>query len=184
MHPFDKVTNRDNAAFPFEQFTSYSRLFMVDWRESEDWIAEAFLRAAQLPANETTWHWDEVASLGKFVSRGRSFPVPRRNGQSAQQAAVCALQEIYADTHSIRYLNHVAPGDTAYFVVETPADWSSLESANPLVRWFFTPLEYLTDIFENSFEDLSEAAHLYEAGQAPQRRAASATASKLSLIHI
>ena len=35
MHPFDQITNRDHAAFPFEQFRSYSRLFMVDWRESD-----------------------------------------------------------------------------------------------------------------------------------------------------
>jgi len=175
MHPFGKITSRDNAAFPFKEFTSYSRLFMVDWRESEDRIAEAFLYAAGLPANETTWHWNEEARLGKFVSRGRSFPLPKRDGQSAQHAAVSGLQEIYAGSHSIRYLNHVAPGDTAYFVVETPAAWNSLESANPLVRWFFTPLEYLADIFEESFEDLSKAARLYEAGRAAQPRPTSAT---------
>ena len=178
MHPFDKVTSRDCAAFPFKQFTDYSRLFMVDWRESEDWIAEAFLRAAGLPANETTWHWDEAASLGKFISRGRSVPVHRRDGQSAQHAAVSSLQEIYAESHSIRYLNHVAPGDTAYFVVETPAAWSLLETANPLVRWFFTPLAYLTDIFQQSFDDLAEAARLYEAGRAAQPRPASATTAE------
>lgn len=177
MHPFDKVSSRDHAAFPFEQFASYSRLFMVDWRESEDWIAAAFLRAAGLPANETMWHWDEVACLGKFVSHGRSFPVHKRDGQSAQHAAVSALQEIYASRYSIRYLNHVTRGDTAYFVVETPAAWSALETANPLVRWFFTPLEYLPDIFEESFEELAEAARLYEAGRAAQPRTASASAT-------
>ena len=167
MHPFDKITNRDNAAFPFRELTSDPRLFMVDWREGEDFIAEAFLRAAGLPANETTWHWDEATNVGKFISRGRSFPVPRRDGQSAQHAAVCALQEIYAGSHAIRYLNHVAQGDTAYFVVETPETWRALETANPLVRWFFTPLEYLADIVEGSFEDHSEAARLYDAGEAP-----------------
>jgi hypothetical protein len=175
MHPFDKITSRENAAFPFKPFTSYPRLFMVDWRESEDWIAEAFLRSAGLPANETTWHWDETAGIGKFVSRGRSFPVDKRDGQSAQHAAVSVLQEIYARSYSIRYLNHVAPGDTAYFVVETPATWSALEAANPFVRWFFTPLEYLADIVEGSFEDHSEAARLYEAGRPPQRRPQRAT---------
>jgi len=177
MHPFDKITNRDTAAFPFKLLTSYSRLFMVDWRESEDWIAKGFLRAAGLPANETTWNWDEAAGLGSFVSRGRNFPVHRLDGQSAQHAAVSALQEIYAGSHSIRYLNHVAPGDTAYFVVETPGTWSTLEAANPLVRWFFTPLEYLTDIVESSFEDLGEAARLYEAGRAPQRKPVAAAES-------
>src|SRR5689334_6249972 len=121
MHPFDKITNRDNAAFPFKLFTRYPRLFMVDWRESEDWIAKAFLRAAGLPESETTWHWDEAASAGTYVSRGRSYRVPPRDGQSAQHAAVKALQAIYAGSHSIRYLNHAAVGDTAYFVVETPA---------------------------------------------------------------
>jgi hypothetical protein len=170
MHPFDKIRNRDNAAFPFKELTSYPRLFTVDWRESEDFIAEAFLRAARLPANETTWHWDETNGVGRYVCRGRSFPVPRRNGQSAQHAAIRVLQEIYAGSHSIRYLNHVAQGDTACFVVETPAMWSALEAANPLVRWFFTPLEYLTDIVEGSFDDHSEAARLYEAGEAPQTR--------------
>jgi len=177
MHPFDKITNRDNAAFPFKLFTSYPRLFMVDWREGEDWIAKAFLRAAGLPENETTWHWDEAASAGKYVSRGRSYPVPKHDGQSAQHAAVKALQALYADSHSIRYLNHAAAGDTAYFVVETPATWRALEAAHPLVRWFFTPLEYLGDIFEGSFDDHSEAAKLYEAGKAPQPQPARATAA-------
>jgi hypothetical protein len=106
--------------------------------------------------------------------------VTRRDGESAQHAAVRTLQTIYAGTHSIRYLNHAAPGDTAYFVVETPAAWSALEAANPLVRWFFTPLEYLTDIFEGSSGNLTEAARLYEAGHAPQPRAAVATAVKTS----
>ena len=68
MHPFDQITNRDNAAFPFKQLTSYPRLFMVDWRESEDFIADAFLRAAALPAKETTWHWDEAAGLHDVVA--------------------------------------------------------------------------------------------------------------------
>lgn len=178
MHPFDKIADRDPAAFPFQPFTSYAHLFMVDWREGEDGIAEAFLRAAGLPAKETTWHWDEATSLGKFVSRGRSYPVARGDGQSAQHAAVSALQEIYAGSHSIRYLNHVALGDTAYFVVETPATWSALETANPLVRRFFTPLAYLTDIFEGSFEDHGEAGDLYEAGKAPQPKPTSATATR------
>src|SRR5689334_14545292 len=177
MHPFDKITNRDSAAFPFQEFTSYPRLFMVDWRESEDFIAEAFLRTAGLPARETTWHWDEATSVGKYQSRGRSFPVPKLDGQSAQHAAVKALQEIYAGSHSIRYLNHVAQGDTAWFVVETPATWSAVEAANPLVRWFFTPLEYLTDIVEGSFDDHAEAARLYEAGKAPQPKPARAKAT-------
>ena len=178
MHPFDQITNRDQAAFPFKQFTSYPRLFMVDWRESEDWIAGAFLRAAGLPANDITWHWDEAASKGKFVSRWRDFPVPKDDGRSAQHAAVSVLQEIYAGSHSIRYLNHVALGDTAYFVVETPETWSALEAANPLVRWFFTPLEYLTDIVEGAFEDHAEAARLYEAGQAPQPKPVRATTTE------
>ncbi len=175
MHPFDKITSRDNAAFPFELLTSYARLFMVDWREAEDWIAREFSRAAGLPANEIAWHWDDAAGAGAFVSRGRRFPVPRPDGLSAQHAAVSELQRIYAGSHSIRYLNHVAPGDTAYFVVESPATWKALETSNPLVRWFFTPLEYLADAFQESFDDLGEAARLYESGRPPQRKPVSTT---------
>jgi len=171
MHPFDKIQSRDHAAFPFQEFSNYRRLFMVDWREAESSIAEAFLRAAGLPASDTVWTWNDADHAGTFSCRGRAYPVVATGGRSAQHDAVAALQAIYSATHSIRLLNHVARGDTAYFVVETPDTWKRLEERNPAVRWFFTPLEYLYDCFETSFEDLSEAGRLHAEGLPPEPKA-------------
>lgn len=161
MHPFDKITSRDNDAFPFDDFLEYPHLLIVDWKEAENDMMERFFEAAELSNENTQLVWDEEAQLMKFTYHDKILPIPRGNEISAQHSMLMVFQQVYGNNYSIRYLNHVTAGDTGYFVVETPDFWQRLEIENPHVRWFFTPIECLPDTFETSFEELSEAGRRY-----------------------
>ena len=52
-------------------------------------------------------------------------------------------------------------GDTGYFVVEAKETWQMLESQNPHIQWFFTPIEILPDVFKSDFKILSQVGEQY-----------------------
>ena len=159
MHPFDQIHSRDSGAFPFEAFNEYPRCFMVDWRAAPEDIADGFFSAAGLAQlARLTREGDD--SL-KLIHRDESLTLKLRPGVSAQHGLLEAFQAYFGIRHSMRYLNHVALGDTAYFVVQPTSTWARLELANPYVKWFFTPLDRLPDIFDSPFEKLAEAGKLY-----------------------
>ena len=158
--PYDLVTSRDNAAFPFDAVQAYPRSFAVDWRESDEGIVESFLKSAGLPPNDAQVRWDLAKPYALLHHAGVTHDV-RRDGRSAQDAMLRKLDELYGAGHQVRIVSHVAQGDTAFFVVETPERWAALEAANPHVRWFFTPIGGLPDLFEGTFDELGEAARRY-----------------------
>jgi len=162
MQAFDKIASRDNAQFPFADFMNHGRLLAVDWRAAEDEILDAFFRATGLPNSDASLEWDAAAQHMKLRHQGQVIPVARGAGVSAQHSMLRALQKVHEGSHSIRYLNHVAAGnDTAFFVVETTDAWRRLEQANPHVRWFFTPIDLLPDVFESSPAELTAAGSRY-----------------------
>ena len=159
MHPFDQIHSRDKDAFPFEAFHDYARCFVVDQRSSAEDVAEGFFRAAGLAQLARIVRDDkDVLTL---IHRDVSLQIKLRPDTSQQHALLTFFQEYFGIRHSMRYLNHVTAGGTAWFVVQPMSTWARLELANPFVKWFFTPLERLPDIFDSSFEKLGEAGKLY-----------------------
>ena len=160
MHPFDKIQSRDNAAFPFAAFQEYPRSFAVDWRAGVVDIFDDFAKAAGL-AGSAQLTVDPASRTPVLSHDGQRLALGLHNATSPQHGMVSLLQGYFGIRHSIRYMNHVAPGDTAYFVVESTSTWKRLEAANPHVKWFFTPLEKLPDVFTTSFETLAECGRQY-----------------------
>jgi hypothetical protein len=158
--PYHLIADREPSQFPFAAVQSYRHCFAVDWRESDMDIVERFLTAAGLPAHDAKVRWEAAPGHSVLTRNGLDHAVPLE-GRSAQDAMLRVLATVYRATHGIRSLSHVALGDTAYFVVETPSDWAGFEIQNPLVRWFFTPIERLPDLFTTSFDDLAEAARSF-----------------------
>jgi len=163
MHPYDKIVTRDCNAFPVEDFLDYPRAIAVDWREEEPRILRSFLAATGLSSDEARLEMDDKSGYYDLVRRVSRYAVPWGEGQSAQHSMLLALQKAFDNSHSLRYLNHSALGDTGRFIVETRETWSELERNNPEVRWFFTPVERLPDTFHSSPEELSEVGERYAA---------------------
>jgi hypothetical protein len=161
--PYDLIRSRENADFPFDALQSYARSIAVDWREADETIVEHFLAATGLPADDARVRWDLSKPYALLDHAGVTHDV-KRDGRSAQDVMLRKLDELYGAKHQLRLLSHVANGDTAYLVVETPERWRELEAANPFVRWFFTPIGVLPDLFEGTFEDLAAAAKRYADG--------------------
>lgn len=160
MHPYDTIVSRDVDAFPLDGFLDYPRLMSVDWREEEPRMLSAFFKATGLPADGTALEMDDRTSYWQLVRGSDRVDVPWGDEVSAQHSMLVALQRVFGASHSIRYLNHGCT-DTASFVVETNEDWRRLESANPHVRWFFTPIERLPDVFKSDIDDLSNVGKTY-----------------------
>lgn len=161
MSPYDKITSRNDRSFPFDDFSTYPRLMIVDWREEEPRILKAFFKATELPADGTVLEMDDATQYYQLVRGDLRVDVPWGDEASAQHSTLVALQRLFGTSHSIRYLNHAAFGDTGYFLVETNETWRRLESQNPHVRWFFTPIEILPDVFKSDVEMLSQAGERY-----------------------
>lgn len=161
MHPYDKITSRDSERFPASDFSTYPRLILVDWREEEPRILDAFFKATGLAPNEATLEMDDKTSYYQLVRGDRRFEVPWGPKTSAQHFMLVALQQAFGSTHSIRYLNHVALSDAGAYVVETNETWQSLEKQHPHVRWFFTPLDLLPDTFNTNVEELRRIGARY-----------------------
>jgi hypothetical protein len=159
LHPFDQIHSRDKDAFPFDAFRDYARCFMVDWRASAEDIAEGFFSAAGLVQLARIARDDNGALT--LIHRDVSLQLKLNPATSPQHALLILFQAYFGIRHSMRYLNHVTPGDTAWFVVQPTSTWARLELANPYVKWFFTPLDRLPDIFDSTFEKLGEAGKLY-----------------------
>jgi hypothetical protein len=159
LHPFDQIHSRDKDAFPLEAFREYPRCFMVDWRASAEDIAEGFFRAAGI-AQLARIDRDEEDGL-MLIHRDVSLPIRLPASTSPQHAMLTILQAYFGIRHSMRYLNHVTAADTAWFVVQPTNTWARLELANLYVKWFFTPLDRLPDIFDSPFEKLGHAGKLY-----------------------
>jgi hypothetical protein len=159
LHPFEQIHSRDKEAFPLGDFREYARCFIVDRRAPAEDIAESFFSAAGISqlARITRDENDELMLIHRDVSLQIRLPA----GTSPQHALLAVLQAYFGIRHSMRYLNHVTGADAAWFVVQPTNTWARLELANPYVKWFFTPLDRLPDIFDSSFEKLSEAGKLY-----------------------
>ncbi|MBA8888292.1 hypothetical protein FHW12_002516 [Dokdonella fugitiva] len=160
MHPYDTIVSRDVGAFPLDEFSKYPRFMPVDWREEEPRILSAFFKATGLPAEGTALEMDERTSYYQLVRGSERVDVPWGDEASAQHSMLVALQRMFGASHSIRYLNHGC-ADTGCFVVETNEDWRSLERANPHVRWFFTPIDLLPDVFKSDVDDLVRVGKTY-----------------------
>lgn len=176
MHPYSQIVSRTREEFPMDAFRAYPALMLVDWREAETTIAEQFFNATGLPSAGTEMVWDDQTEIMSFVHEGRAFPITRGEGASAQHSTLLVLQQVYGNRHSIRYLNHVTAGDWAYYAVETPATWKQLEEQYPLVRWFFTPIAFVPDVFASAYEELEQAGRSYAEGKPvlPAKRTTSA----------
>ena len=159
MHPFDQIHSRDKEAFPFEAFRDYARCFVVDRRASAEDIAEGFFSAAGLTQLARIVRDDNDALT--LIHRDVSLQIKLGADVSPQHALLLFFQEYFGIRHSMRYLNHATDIDTAWFVVQPTSTWARLDLANPFVKWFFTPLDRLPDIFDSSFEKLGEAGKLY-----------------------
>ncbi len=159
--PYSAITGRDRDAFPLRAFQSSGRCFAVDWRDGEDAILEAFAKAADVAMDEVSLQWDEAAAHMNLVHAGKTNPV-RRDRHGAQHAMVLVLQQVFGQTHAIRLINQVTLGDdTAWFMVESPQQWQHLEQSNPHLRWFFTPVELLPDVFNADTDEIAEAGRRY-----------------------
>ena len=132
MHPFDKIASRDREAFPFQEFLKHPRCFMVDWRASVIDIFDDFAKAAGL-AGTAQLTIDPSIRMPVLTHGGERVALTLHDSQSGQHGMIAVLQGYFGIRHSIRYLNHVAHGDTAYFVVESSSTWKRLESAYPHV---------------------------------------------------
>ncbi len=161
LHPYSQIASRDNSEFPIHEFFQYPHLFAVDWREAEDWMLELFITATGISPDGASLSWDDKTKVMNFTVRDRTVAIPSTGGISAQHGMLMALQTLYGDTHSIRHLNHVTGGDTVYVAVETNVDWQELDSSLPLVRWFFTPIQALPDVFQTPFDELSAIGARY-----------------------
>lgn len=153
--PYDLITSRDIAAFPFEPFLTYPRCFMVDWRAGGIEVAEGFVKAAGL--SERASLTIDTADPGVLVLKHIDTARLRMNHPdwSEQHQVLKMLQTHFGIRHSIRYLNHAAEGDTAYCVVESLSTWERLEKANPHVKFFFTPYQLLPDIIKAPFSEIA-----------------------------
>jgi hypothetical protein len=159
LHPFDEIHSRAKETFPIEAFREYPRCFMIGRRASAEDIAEGFFRAAGLSQLARISRDDHDALT--LIHRDVSLQIKLPPAASPQHALLNVFQEYFGIRHSMRYLNHVTAADTAWFVVQPTSTWARLELANPYVKWFFTPLDRLPDIFDSSFEKLGEAGKLY-----------------------
>jgi hypothetical protein len=162
--PYDLIVSRDNDAFPFEQFLGYPRCFMIDWRAAPIDIAEDFIEAAGLTQRATLAldTADPEVIVLRHVDTARFRP--NHPSFSPQHQVLKMLQMHFGIRHSIRLLNHVTNGDTAYCVVEPLSGWERLEKANPHVRWFFTPYQLLPDIMKASYEEIAECGRKHAGG--------------------
>ena len=163
MLPYDRITSRDNAAFPLDEFIDYAHTLAVDWREEEPRILRAFLRATGLPADDARLEMDPKTECYDLVRGALRIAVPWGEAVSAQHSMVRALDEAFRDSHAIRYLNHAALGDGSWFVVETGEAWTTLEDRNEHVRCFFTPVDRLPDTFKADIDKLAAAGARYAA---------------------
>jgi hypothetical protein len=159
LHPFDQIHGRDKETFPSEAFHDYARCFTVDRDASAEDIADGFFRAAGL-AQLARIVRDEKNAL-TLVHRDVSLRIELPPDTSPQHALLLFFQDYFGIRHSMRYLNHVTANGTAWFVVQPVSTWARLELANPFVKWFFTPLDRLPDIFDSTFEMLGEAGKRY-----------------------
>ncbi len=159
MHPFEQILSREKETFPFDAFRDYARCFVVDRRASAEDIAEGFFSAAGLVQLARIVRDDNDALT--LIHRDVSLQIKLPPDASPQHALLLFFQEYFGIRHSMRYLNHVTPSDTAWFVVQPTNTWARLELANPFVKWFFTPLDRLPDIFDSTFEKLGDAGKLY-----------------------
>jgi hypothetical protein len=159
LHPFDQILSRDKEAFPFAAFLEYPRCFVVDARASAEDIAEEFFRAAGISQLARIDRGEDDGLI--LIHRDVSLPLRLPPSSSTQHAMLTVLQAYFGIRHSMRYLNHVTAADTAWFVVQPTNTWARLELANPYVKWFFTPLDRLPDIFDSPFEKLGQAGKLY-----------------------
>lgn len=164
MTPYEKIVSREHKDFPFDDFMDYPRLLLVDWREEEPRIVRSFLKAAGFPADEVRLARDPAIGWYRMSRGDASLTLPESDEVSAQHSTLVALQRLFGTTHGIRYLNHVAFGDTGYFVVETREVWGRLEERQPHVRWFFTPMDILPDVFKASLQQLAAAAQRHARG--------------------
>jgi TPR repeat protein len=161
MRPFNLITSRDPGLFPWEALMEYEHLMAVDWREEENWIVERFCRASGLSREGINLTWNDAGDLLHLTYPGGSIDIEQGEGRSAQHSMIAALQTAFGATHSIRHLSHLEGSDTVYFVVETHTDWQDLEARNLHVRWFFTPIERIPDVFLSDYAALDEAAERY-----------------------
>jgi hypothetical protein len=161
MDIYSKITNTKGAELPFEEFTMHPHCLIVDWREAEEDILEAFLAATGEPRDEVDLRPDEASNV-MIVAKGEEvIPIRKGKGVSSQHSMLLALQNLYGSSHAIRYLHDVEEGDTAYFMVESPETWQRLEQENPNIRWFFVPIEVVPDTFETPSDQLRAAARRY-----------------------
>lgn len=163
MTPFAQITSRDDAAFPFDAFSRYPKLLVIDWREEEGSIVSKYCKLAGLAQDEATLVMDDATGWFNLIHKGGSLPIPWSEDVSAQHSTVVALQKAFGQAHAIRY-SQAAAGDSGFFIVETPQTWQRLEAENPHVRWFFTPVELLPDTVNASFDDIREAGRRYAEG--------------------
>ena len=159
MHPFDQIEGREKETFPFDAFRDYARCFTVDRLASAEDIADGFFGAAGL-AQLARIVRDEKDAL-TLIHRDVSLRIKLAPDTSPQHALLTFFQEYFGIRHSMRYLNHVNGEGTAWIVVQPTNTWARLELANPFVKWFFTPLDRLPDIFDSSVEKLGEAGKQY-----------------------
>jgi hypothetical protein len=163
MHPYDKIISRDSQLFPVDDFSAYPRLIVVDWREEEHRILKSFFKATGLAPEGATLEMDDKTQYFQLVRGDFRIDIPWGAEASAQHSMLLALQQAFASTHSIRYLNHAAFGDAGGFVVETNETWRVLENQYPHVRWFFTPLALLPDTFKSNEKELHRVGAIYGA---------------------
>jgi len=161
MLPYDKIASRDDRAFPLDEFAAYPRLIVMDWREEEPRILKAFFKATGLPIDTAKLETSSTSEYYQLVRGDVRIDVPWSENVSAQHSMLVALQQLFGATHSIRYLNHAAVSDGGYFVVETNDAWRSLNTRNPNVRWFFTPIDLLPDVFKSDVELLARIGKEY-----------------------
>jgi len=159
LHPFDQIHGRDKESFPFDAFRDYARCFVVERYASAEDIAEGFFGAAGLAQLARVVRDDKDGLT--LIHRDVSLQIRLRPDISPQHALLEFFQEYFGIRHSMRYLNHVTGDGIGWFVVQPTSTWARLELANPYVKWFFTPLDRLPDIFDSSFEKLGEAGRLY-----------------------
>lgn len=131
---------------------------MVDWRAADNEIGDAFFKAAGITGAQIRY---EDAPDPVLIHQGEKLQLKFADSVSRQYSVVKALHSYFGIRHAIRYLNHAAAGDTAYFVVEAASTWARLETENPHVKFFFTPFELLPDFIESPFDEIAEVGKRY-----------------------
>ena len=161
MTLYSKISGTQNSEFPFEELAAHPHCLIVDWREAEEDMLDAFLAATG--ESRDGIHLQASHTSVKVLSKGaQNIPIEGGKGVSTQHAMLLALQALYGHAHSIRYVHDLDDGDTAYFMIESPDTWQRLEQENPNIRWFFVPVQNMPDTFETPGHQLRAAAQSYD----------------------